>query len=1373
MTSSRVDIEKFDGHGDYTLWKDKLLAFLDLKGLSKVLEETESSKGKGSDLDEAEEDSKEAREKEESLAEKRKKARGIIVLSVTDRVLRKIRKEESAAGMIKALDKLYLAKALPNRIYLKQRLYSYKMSESLSTEANIDDFLHLIADLEDANVMVSDEDQAILLLMSLPRQFDQLRDTLKYGSNRTTLTLDEVVAAIYSKDLEFGSSSKSSKGQAEGLYVSKGEQRGRGERRERSSKQNKARSKSKGKKVCWNCGEEGHFKNSCPGKNKQSNKNKDQASTSRNQGEAALVQRNQIDAAGLYVTEALYSKDISLEDVWIMDTGCSYHMSHKREWFETLSEDVGGSVRMGNKTTSKVQGIGDIRIRNEDGSTVVLTRVRYIPDMDRNLLSMGTLEEQGCSFESKNGTLLVKQRDTTLLTGKRYEKLYILQGRSEKGQLLAVERRSDDTALWHRRLGHMSQRNMDILVKKGILDRKKISTLEMCEDCIFGKAKRVSFDLATHDTKDRLDYIHSDLWGAPTVPLSIGKCQYFISFIDDYSRKTWVYFLKHKDEAFGTFVEWNVMVENQIERKVKVLRTDNGLEFCNHQFDDYCKSKGIVRHRTCAYTPQQNGVAERMNRTIMEKVRSMLSDSGLPKMFWAEATLTAVTLINKTPSSVLKFEIPDKRWNGKQPAYSYLRRFGCLTFVHSDEGKLVPRAKKGVLLGYPPGVKGFKVWLIDEKKCVISRNVQFQENAVYKDVVKKNKEKVTGESSRSLLDLDLEVEGDSSLGGDLSEETGSLRDQSPVRVEAQEDELDITGEIPLESPESYHLARDRPRRSVRAPRHFDIEGYLSEDTSDEEDGYLSAEALITTVDGDKLEPSSYLEALQDDDWDLWKGGMDDEMDSLIKNHTWTVVKRPKGQRLIGCKWIYKRKPGIPGVEDPRHKSRLVAKGYSQREGVDYKEIFAPVVKHVSIRILLAIVVEEDLELEQLDVKTAFLHGELEEKIYMEVPEGYEDQFGEDEVCLLNKSLYGLKQAPRKWNEKFDSYIKEIGFQKNPYENCAYTKTLADGSLIYLLIYVDDMLVAAKNMSVITELKQQLSIKFDMKDLGPAKRILGMEITRDRSKGLLYLSQENYLSKVLELYNMEQAKHVVTPLGAHLNMRKATEAELKENAEYMKSVPYCNAVGSIMYSMIGTRPDLAYPVGVISRFMSNPIKEHWLGVKWVLRYIKGTLKTRLCYRKGSEFVVKGYCDSDHGGDRDGRRSTSGMVFTLGGNTISWRSSLQKVVALSTTEAEYIALNSAGKEAVWLKGLMESFGYEQKSIEIFCDSQSAMALSKNSVFHEKTKHVAIKYHKIREIIAAGFVDVVKISTLSNPADIFTKILPVSKFKSALDLLRVKAE
>lgn len=281
--------------------------------------------------------------------------------------------------------------------------------------------------------------------------------------------------------------------------------------------------------------------------------------------------------------------------------------------------------------------------------------------------------------------------------------------------------------------------------------------------------------------------------------------------------------------------------------------------------------------------------------------------------------------------------------------------------------------------------------------------------------------------------------------------------------------------------------------------------------------------------------------------------------------------------------------GIPGVEKDRFKARLVAKGYAQREGVDYHKIFAPVVMHVSIRILLTIVAQEDLELEQLDVKTAFLHRELAEKIYMKPPEGYEHMFKEDKVCLLNKSLYGLKQSPRQWNAKFDAYMGEIGFIRSEYDHCAYTKTLQDGSMIYLLIYVDDMLVAAKNKEAIVQLKHDLSLRFEMKDLGPAKRILGMEITRDRTAGVLWLSQEGYLNRVLETYNMDDAKPTVTPLGAHFKLRAASEEKLIEEEEYMKTVPYSNAVGSIMYAMISTRPDLAYPVGIVSRFMSKPIK----------------------------------------------------------------------------------------------------------------------------------------------------------------------------------------
>ena len=339
--------------------------------------------------------------------------------------------------------------------------------------------------------------------------------------------------------------------------------------------------------------------------------------------------------------------------------------------------------------------------------------------------------------------------------------------------------------------------------------------------------------------------------------------------------------------------------------------------------------------------------------------------------------------------------------------------------------------------------------------------------------------------------------------------------------------------------------------------------------------------------------------------------MNEEMDSLLENHTWTAVTRPKGQRVIGCKWIYKRKIGIPGVERPRHKSRIVAKGYAQKEGVDYTEIFSPVVRHVSIRILLAIMVEEDLELDQLDVKMTFLHGKLDEKIYMEIPEGYEDQFKKGQVCLLNKALYGLKHAPRRWNQKFDGFMAELNFVRSYRDSCDYVKTCEDGSKVYLLIYVVDMLVAAKDKILISELKKKLSMKFEMKDFGPAKKILGIEIMRDRANGKLWLSQEGYMEKVLELYKMEQAKEVVTPLGARMGFRSATKDQLHDDEEYMKTVPYTNAVGSLMYSMICTRPDLAYPVEILSRFMGNPIKDHWLRVKWIMRYIRGSMNTKLC------------------------------------------------------------------------------------------------------------------------------------------------------------------
>ena len=343
----------------------------------------------------------------------------------------------------------------------------------------------------------------------------------------------------------------------------------------------------------------------------------------------------------------------------------------------------------------------------------------------------GFKQEGGASKTSfyKNGKLV--------LQGSLCGSLYLLDGDTVVRTMLAAVSK-DDTALWHSRLAHTSIKNLKLLAGKGILDKGKISDLEFCENCIMGKAKRLSFDVGKHNSEEVLRYVHSDLWGSPQVHLSLARKQYFMSIIDDYTRKVWVYFLATKDEAFLKFCEWKILVENQVNKKVRCLTTDNGLEFYNVAFDDICKQQGIERHSTCAYTSQQNGVAERMNRTVMEKVRCLLNDSGLEEKFWAEAVETAVYVINGTPSSAIDFNIPEELWLGKTPGYRHLRRFGCIVYVHIDQGKLKPRALRGVFIGYPTGVKGYRVWILDDRKCIISRNAVFREDLLYKDIQKES-----------------------------------------------------------------------------------------------------------------------------------------------------------------------------------------------------------------------------------------------------------------------------------------------------------------------------------------------------------------------------------------------------------------------------------------------------------------------------------------------------------------------------------------------------------------------------------------------------------------------------------------------------------
>ena len=508
--------------------------------------------------------------------------------------------------------------------------------------------------------------------------------------------------------------------------------------------------------------------------------------------------------------------------------------------------------------------------------------------------------------------------------------------------------------------------------------------------------------------------------------------------------------------------------------KYSDLTMEQNIEMINFRYS--VRRKAISRHFTVRYTPQHNGVAERMNRTLLEKVRCMLSNAGLGKQFWAEAVMYASHLINRLPSAALNGKTPLEVWSGKPiNDYDTLHVFGSTAYYRVKESKLDPKAKKALFMGVTLGVKGYRLWCLSSKKIISSRDVTFDESAMLKKVTTYGKvSENTFQRPEGRLP---QVEGTQKL---VEFQMTSVK---PVEDQQTEHEANIgEEEVSNEEPQQQHdlpIAISRPRRETRKPAWF-------------EDMVTYAFPVV-----EEGIPQTFLEANSSPDKEKWKKAMDEEMQSLLKNHTWKLVRLPKGKKEIGCKWVYAQKEGFPSKNDVRYKARLVAKGYAQKEGIDYNEVFSPVVKHSSIRILLALVAQFDMELVQMDVKTAFLHGDLEEEIYITQPDGFKVAGKENWVCKLNKSLYSLKQSSRQWYKRFDQFMIDQNYTRSSFDHCVYFRKLQDGSFIYLLLYVDDMLIASRNQGEICILKAQLSKEFEMKDLGEAKKILGMEIVRDR------------------------------------------------------------------------------------------------------------------------------------------------------------------------------------------------------------------------------------------------------------------------------------
>ena len=490
--------------------------------------------------------------------------------------------------------------------------------------------------------------------------------------------------------------------------------------------------------------------------------------------------------------------------------------------------------------------------------------------------------------------------------------------------------------------------------------------------------------------------------------------------------------------------------------------------------------------------------------------------------------------------------------------------------------------------------------------------------------------------------------------------------------------------------------------------------------------------------------------------------MQQEIDSLQEHDVYELTELPKGRRAVGCKWVYKVKHKADGSID-RHKARLVAQGFSQRHGVDYDETFSPVVRFESIRTVVALSVQKGLKLHQMDVTAAFLNGELEDEVYMKQPEEFEVKGKEHLVCKLSKSLYGLKQSSRCWNSILDEHLKSIGFTQTESDPCIYVKE-GDGDIFIVAIHVDDIILAGKSDEEIAKVKEGIAQRFQVKDMGELKYILGIQVIQEDGK--VWIGQSTYTENILKKSGMENCKPVETPVDLNSKLVKATkDSELSNKEEYQ------SAVGSLLYLSSATRPDITFAVNNVAKFTANPTKEHWIAVKRIFRYLKGTVNYGLLYSENASPDCVGFSDADWAGDLNDRKSTSGYTFQVNGAAVSWRSKKQTCVALSTAEAEYVALSAATQEALWMRQLLTDLNVNiDKPVTIYEDNQSAIAMSKNHQFHGRSKHIDIKYHFVRDQVEKKTVTVLYCPTNSMLADLFTKGIPKEQFKKLRKLTGV---
>ncbi|GJY71250.1 retrovirus-related pol polyprotein from transposon TNT 1-94 [Tanacetum coccineum] len=836
----------------------------------------------------------------------------------------------------------------------------------------------------------------------------------------------------------------------------------------------------------------------------------------------------------------------------------------------------------------------------------------------------------------------------------------------------------DESNLWHRRLGHINFKNMNKLVRGNLvrgLPSKIFENDHSCVACQKGKQHKASCKAKLVNSISKpLHMLHMDLFG-PTNVKSLRKKSYYLVVTDDFSRFSWVFFLATKDETSGILKTFITKIENQLDYKVKVIRSDNGTEFKNSVMNQFCEIKGIKREFSVARTPQQNGIAERKKRTLREGARTMLVDSKLPTTFWAKAVNTACYVLTRVLVIKPHSKTPYELIRGRIPLIDFMKPFGYF---------MVSKAVR---------VFNKRTRIVEE-----TLNIRFLENTP----------NVTGNGPESLFDVDsltktmnyvLVVKGNQT-NGILGTRDNIVADPKDIEDDAcmkpiEEDESGVSNkggeddqatrskferllqqEDQTENPNNNNSINNVSTPVSTAGPSF-TDDVPTSPVNTAGPSVMGADADLNNLETTMHEPKKVIQALEDPSW----------IEAMQ-------------EELLQFKLQKKDERGIV----VRNKVRLVAQGYIQEEGIDYNEVFAPVARIEAIRLFLVYASFMGFLVYQMDVKSAFLCGTIEEEV--------------------EKALYGLHQAPRAWYETISTYLLENGFRRGTIDKTLFIKK--DKSDILLVqVYVDDIIFGFTKKTLCLVFEQMMHKRFQMSSIGELTFFLGLQV-QQKEDGI-FISQDKYVADILKKFDYVTVKTASTPIETNKALVKDEEA--KDVDVHL----YRLIIGSLMY-LTASRPDIMFAVCACVRFQVTPKTSHLHAVKRIFRYLKGASLDR--------------------------KSTIGGCQFLSNRLISWQCKKQTVVANSTTEAKYVAVANYYGQMLWIQNQLLDYGFNYMNTKIYIDNESTICIVKNPVFHAKTKHIEIRHHFIRDSYEKKLIEVIKIHTDQNVADLLIKAFDVSR-------------